>query len=189
MTVMWRPQMSVGNPLIDAEHKYLICLINTVELALGQHHHEQVVRQAIEQLVEYTREHFAHEEKLQLKVQFPGYAEHKREHQQLMERVEATRARILGLPAAGESPIAPPASRGDASPTQLADPEPSVQPADQTGDGAQARPAPPSAEGAPPADATESELVTLLREWVIDHVLKSDLKLRPYLEGLALSVA
>ena len=37
--IVWREQkMSVGNTMIDADHRYLMCLINTVELALRSRH-------------------------------------------------------------------------------------------------------------------------------------------------------
>ena len=68
MPIMWRDQISVGNDAIDQDHKYLICLINSVELALS---HEDTVKHLpifIGQLVEYTKEHFIREEEIQKKA-------------------------------------------------------------------------------------------------------------------------
>jgi hemerythrin len=37
MTIVWHEKMSVGNALIDADHRDLLSLINSVELALRTH--------------------------------------------------------------------------------------------------------------------------------------------------------
>ena len=34
MPIFWRPQFRIGHDDIDADHRYLILLINTVELVL-----------------------------------------------------------------------------------------------------------------------------------------------------------
>ena len=34
MPIFWRPQFRIGQDDIDADHRYLILLINTVELVL-----------------------------------------------------------------------------------------------------------------------------------------------------------
>ena len=84
MPIVWRDQISVGNEAIDQDHKYLICLINSVELALR---HENTVDQLplfIQQLMAYTKEHFAREEEIQKKAQYPQIREHKREHEEIL---------------------------------------------------------------------------------------------------------
>ncbi len=61
--LQWNEKMSVGIPTIDEEHSKLIHIINELFLQL-----EEVkvadVSAAIEKLEEYTRIHFAHEERL-----------------------------------------------------------------------------------------------------------------------------
>ncbi|MDX9767133.1 MAG: bacteriohemerythrin [Ectothiorhodospiraceae bacterium] len=142
MPVVWRPQMSVGNQLIDNDHRYLICLINTVELSLRVPENRDLVSAAIEQLMQYTADHFAREEAIQLKIQYPKYMAHKQEYQDIMDELARIRTRIEAM--AGTS---------------------------TAGDG--------SIAAAHPEDV--SELVALLRHWIIDHVLKVDVELKPYL--------
>ncbi len=33
MPIVWRNEMSIGNDLIDQDHKYLLCIFNSIELA------------------------------------------------------------------------------------------------------------------------------------------------------------
>jgi len=85
--IMWRDQMSVGNDAIDQDHKYLICLINSVELALS---HEDTVEHLpifIGQLVDYTEEHFIREEEIQKKARYMDINEHRREHEDILVKL------------------------------------------------------------------------------------------------------
>lgn len=152
MPIVWRESMSVGNTLIDQDHRYLFCLVNTVELALRLEENAEVIEAALEQLVQYTRDHFAREETLQLKVRYPGYLEHKTEHQALLQRVAELQRQITGRREA-----AMPEADGEPAPAES-------ETAPRTG-----RPVDPG------------EIAALLRHWVLDHVLKRDLELKAYL--------
>lgn len=163
MPLVWRPQMSVGNTLIDSDHRYLICLINTVELSLRVPGNGDLVGVAIEQLMQYTRDHFAREEVIQLKIQYPHYLAHKAEHQNILAQLTALRARILE-------------AAGVAEPAAVAEGE--ADSGDSPGGAVRAELDEPTAAA---SDEDVNELVSLLRHWVIDHVLKSDLQLKPFL--------
>ena len=39
--------------------------------------------------MDYTRDHFAHEEELMKKYEFPGYEAHKRQHEEMAARAKA----------------------------------------------------------------------------------------------------
>lgn len=94
MPILWREQMSIGNTHIDDDHKYLICLINSAELALKTPENRDAISIIIEQLVNYTEEHFAREEGIQLKAGFPFYAEHKMQHQSLIQELNDIRENL-----------------------------------------------------------------------------------------------
>ena len=68
MTIIWREQMSVGNTIIDDEHKYLIDQINAVEKALNTEKNHDILVETLAHLVEYTKTHFDHEEHIQKKL-------------------------------------------------------------------------------------------------------------------------
>lgn len=70
MGLEWKDQLSVGNGLIDGDHKRLIELVNSVEAALGRKNLDEM-KAALEQLDEYAQYHFDREEKV---ARAAGYA-------------------------------------------------------------------------------------------------------------------
>ena len=87
MPIVWREQISVGNNVIDQDHKYLICLINSVELALKHEDTMEYLPTFVQQLVAYTRDHFTREEAIQKKALYPLIKEHKREHEEILAQI------------------------------------------------------------------------------------------------------
>jgi len=80
--VTWSPAFSVGVKLIDDQHKGLVDLVNDMfSHAVGNEHAERAYfKEVIQQAVQYIKVHFATEEKIMLATKFPGYAEHKKTH-------------------------------------------------------------------------------------------------------------
>lgn len=50
MPIFWRPQLKIGHEEIDADHRYLVLLINTVELVLRFPEQPQHVELALREL-------------------------------------------------------------------------------------------------------------------------------------------
>ncbi len=180
MAIIWRPQMSVGNTHLDADHRYLLCLINTVELSLRSSEFEDLLEVALEQLAEYTHEHFNREEKLQLKIQYPQYADHKMEHQELIETLEELSSHLKRLNKVSRESVAKVAETeaerylevNEADLKAVSDEERNCPTEDVKGEG-------------PAADEREKdvdELIELLRHWIMDHVLQTDMKMKSFLE-------
>ncbi|MCU7923337.1 MAG: hemerythrin family protein [Candidatus Thiodiazotropha sp. (ex Dulcina madagascariensis)] len=98
MTIVWRDQMSVGNHLVDIDHRLLICMINSVEFALQSPGDEMVrLEFSLDELEEYTDVHFDREERLQLKIGYAGYGDHKLLHRSLVDRLKEIRLSILKI--------------------------------------------------------------------------------------------
>lgn len=131
MPIEWRQQMSIGNVLIDGDHRYLIALINNVELALRGDGANDALVHVLEQLRLYTEEHFEREEKLMRAVAYPGLEEHRQVHGELVVRLVEIRRNIE-----------------DAAPRSLSQTE-------------------------------RDPLIELLRSWILDHVLKQDMLMKP----------
>ena len=136
MPVIWREDYAVGNELIDADHRYLFCLVNTVELAVRHPDAGETLEMALDQLLEYARFHFAREERIQYAAGYPDYLRHKRAHQQLLASLKEICRDIRAT--------------------------------DQPGS----------------REAHQLRLHDLLRQWLMDHVLHEDAKLKPHLETL-----
>jgi len=85
--VHWQPDMSVGIEIIDEDHKKLLDLINNLQRAVDYHMGESFERQALAELVEYTKTHFEREEGLMLSNGYPEFDAHKQEHVDMIAKV------------------------------------------------------------------------------------------------------
>jgi hemerythrin len=87
--VEWSDNFSVKNKLIDAQHKELLRFTNELYTACqtgGFNERISFIR-AVQNAVNYTREHFSTEEKLMLLKNYPEYARHKSEHDTFVAEV------------------------------------------------------------------------------------------------------
>ncbi len=87
--VEWNDSLSVGIDEIDEDHKKLVALLNELHDAVEAGAGHTVLGKVLEGLILYVSHHFGHEEGLFLRAQYPGYEEHKREHEELTAQVKA----------------------------------------------------------------------------------------------------
>jgi hemerythrin len=85
--VEWKDELSVGIETIDDDHKKLLTLINNLQTAVYYPTGEAFERQALKELVDYTKYHFDREEKLMLDNGYPDYEPHKRQHEAMIAKV------------------------------------------------------------------------------------------------------
>jgi hemerythrin-like metal-binding protein len=85
--VVWKDDYSVGIESIDEDHKKLLNLINNLQTAIHYHTGEQFERQALDELVNYTKYHFSREEELMEKFGYPELEAHRAEHARMIEKV------------------------------------------------------------------------------------------------------
>lgn len=85
--VAWDNSYSVGIQAIDDEHQKLLMLINNLQTAVLYPTGESFERQALSELVDYTKYHFEREEKLMLDNGYPDYEPHKRQHEEMIAKV------------------------------------------------------------------------------------------------------
>ena len=77
-----------GNEMIDSQHKELIDKINKLLDSCETSKDKVVSVKTLDYLADYTEFHFGEEEKLQESIQYPGIAEHKKEHDKLRNVVK-----------------------------------------------------------------------------------------------------
>lgn len=87
MLIRWSEQMSVGNELIDSQHKVLIGLVNDLDRAMREGHGNEAVGEVLEGLTQYTMKHFEEEEDLFMASDYPDKEKHLTKHRLLLERV------------------------------------------------------------------------------------------------------
>ena len=89
-----------GNAIIDGEHRELFRAVNTLMDACGKGQGRAALAPAIKFLLDYVNKHFAHEEQLQAKSNYPGMAAHKQFHEKYKSKLREIADKI---PAAGPS--------------------------------------------------------------------------------------
>lgn len=82
-------KMSVGNELIDTQHKKLINLINNIIISIQNNDQIDDIEKIIEDAVSYTQFHFSAEENLfvELLLDKDDIIQHKKEHQDFINKV------------------------------------------------------------------------------------------------------
>jgi hemerythrin len=89
MLVEWDDRYLVGIPLIDDQHKELIRLTNELYKGClaGGESARTYFKTAVKGTVDYVNYHFNAEEKLLQTVQYPEFAEHKKQHEQFVRQI------------------------------------------------------------------------------------------------------
>lgn len=132
MSLVWREQLSVGNDLIDSDHKYLIEVINRAERSLVAKNKIELAA-ALDCLSQYSREHFAKEEQIAIAIGYTHAHHLSLSHEALFKKLDQAKREINNM--------------------------------------------------GPEWSAEVSEhFTTLLRNWLIDHVIKEDLLMKPTLQ-------
>jgi len=85
--VSWDDELSVGIETIDDDHKKLLTLINNLQTAVFYPTGEAFERQALDELVDYTKYHFEREEKMMLDNGYPDIEAHKKQHEEMIAKL------------------------------------------------------------------------------------------------------
>ena len=101
-----KEQYAIGVSLFDLEHERLVGIINEVHTALTVDRDRRGAHLLMEKLIQQTREHFVHEERVMSETQYPDLAAHASEHdallteaKELMRQLHEGRISALAFPA------------------------------------------------------------------------------------------
>lgn len=83
----WCEKLSIGNTMIDSDHRKLIDLISSFHAAMEQGHGKEGIEKVLNELIKYTQEHFKREEGHMRRIRYAAFATHKREHDLLIKEV------------------------------------------------------------------------------------------------------
>jgi hemerythrin len=86
--IRWSEKYSVNVRVIDAQHRQLIVLINTLHDAMMSGTSDEVKAAVLTGLVGYAKKHFTAEERLLSTQNYPEYAAHRAAHEVLTQQVE-----------------------------------------------------------------------------------------------------
>lgn len=132
MSLLWREQLSVGNNVIDSDHKYLIEIINRAEVSLSSKNRKELTV-ALDDLGQYSRLHFDREEKIASAVGYTQMPHLSQSHKELLGHLDQIRGEI-------------------------------------------------DAMGQDWSTETVAHFTQFLRDWLINHVIKEDLLMKPTLQ-------
>ena len=93
--IEWDERFSVGIKEIDNQHKKLFKIISTVFDGLAGHENREMLKNAFDKVLDYTRYHFAAEEKYFKKFKYPDAEEHKKQHAKLLEETLALKSEYV----------------------------------------------------------------------------------------------
>ena len=90
--IAWKDEYSVGIDSIDQQHRRLVNLINQLTIAVDYSTGEEFEREALAELVDYTKTHFTYEEGLMEDNGYPDFEAHRAQHKEMIAEVDAVLA-------------------------------------------------------------------------------------------------
>lgn len=158
MAILWRPAMAIDNGIIDHDHQVLISIINDFCEVVPSIGGKVEMERTLAKLHHYTNTHLEREEHLQAAVCFPQRKNHHDEHRSLVRQLDAISNRVADLDARVFEAV-----QSDSGLNDLAFIE---------------------SEDAKRFLASFDDIKMLLRRWLVEHILKSDLPLKTYVEAM-----
>lgn len=95
MSISWNNNLLTGIEVIDSQHKELFSRFDSLVAACNQGKGRDEVMRLLQFLDDYIREHFAAEEQLQVKHNYPHYGEHKSQHVTFVADVDRLKKQFL----------------------------------------------------------------------------------------------
>ncbi len=85
--IKWDESCRVGVKELDDQHKNLFAICNRLIRLVTENRVEEVGRETIAELIDYTEKHFSREEELMRKAGFAESKEHHEEHKKMLNDV------------------------------------------------------------------------------------------------------
>ncbi len=86
--INWTDQLILGIESVDSQHKHLVDIINNFDEAMRKGKGARVMNEILNDLLGYTQEHFADEERIMASADYEGLKQHQAQHRQLLQKVE-----------------------------------------------------------------------------------------------------
>ncbi|MBF0344478.1 MAG: hemerythrin family protein [Nitrospirae bacterium] len=85
--ITWSDSLSVHIKEVDSQHQRLVQLVNDVFDAVNAKKGNDILKKVLNELIDYTKYHFATEERLMNAHDYPERVKHKEEHDDLTKQV------------------------------------------------------------------------------------------------------
>ena len=85
--ILWGEGFSVGVQVLDAQHKQIITIINTLLEMNDTQSGSEIVSETLTKMNQYAAEHFNKEEQYMLDYGYPEYSLQKKQHQEFKRKI------------------------------------------------------------------------------------------------------
>ncbi|MDQ2105534.1 bacteriohemerythrin [Azospirillum isscasi] len=92
-SIQWSRWMSVGIEELDEDHRVLVDIVNKLG-AVESRGSPDIIEAILDELIHYTKDHFAREEAHMAEANYPTFTAHKALHDALTRNVESYRERF-----------------------------------------------------------------------------------------------
>jgi len=84
----WTDDFKTGIESVDTQHRHLVEIVNKFDEAAKRGKGSRIMNEILSELLGYTAEHFAAEEKILEDAGYPKLKQHRSQHRQLLQKVE-----------------------------------------------------------------------------------------------------
>lgn len=91
---VWQNNFTFGIESIDGDHKKLVAMIDELYTAMSKGEAKAVIRDIVNDLVDYSVVHFRREEIYMKSINYNDFDAHKAAHEAFIEKVETFREKI-----------------------------------------------------------------------------------------------
>jgi hemerythrin len=92
--IEWKEDFSVGIKKIDEQHKKLVTQLNDLYEAMKAGRGKEALSDVLNELLQYTKEHFLTEESLMKLYNYPEYDAHKQKHDKMAIHVVQLKEKV-----------------------------------------------------------------------------------------------
>jgi len=85
--IAWNDALLTGNELVDGQHRHVFEILKDLIAACEDDTATPKLKETLAILADFTETHFKDEEDLQLRYNYPGYAKHKRIHEEFKDTI------------------------------------------------------------------------------------------------------
>lgn len=134
--IKWNDKLSLNNPTIDTDHRFLLKIVNKFRSRVGQFKTSDEAMEILKALQFYAEKHFGREEELQRVAKYPYREAHHNDHINLIKKLD----KLM----------------------------------DET----------KAASGDYLNNEVTPKIGLFLQDWLIGHVIESDLRMKPHVEKM-----
>jgi hemerythrin-like metal-binding protein len=85
--LQWSDSLDLKIAAIDSQHKKLVDILNSLFDAMKQGKGKNILETILDEMAAYSVEHFTYEEKILSDNGYPGFSQHKIQHDDFVKRV------------------------------------------------------------------------------------------------------